>query len=60
MAAVDVILTIAVAAVVTWVADWYQKPVNFWYVLAGLFVTGIVMHRLFCVRTAVDRWLFRG
>jgi hypothetical protein len=54
-----VILTVLVAAAVTWLADWLERPVNFWYVLGGLLIAGVVLHRLFCVRTAVDRWFFR-
>ncbi len=60
VAAVDVILTVLAAAVIAWVADWVERPVNFWYVLGGLLIAGVVAHRLFCVRTAVDRWLFQG
>ena len=55
----DVILTVLAAWLITAMADWLERPVNFWYVLGGLFVTGIAMHRLFCVRTTVDRLLFR-
>jgi fatty acid desaturase len=32
--------------------------VNVWIVLAVLFISGIIAHRLFCVRTGVDRLLF--
>lgn len=28
------------------------------YIITGLFVLGILMHRLFCVRTKIDRMLF--
>lgn len=59
VAAIDVIFTVLAAAAITWLADWADRPVNFWYVLGGLLVAGVAMHRLFCVRTAVDRWLFR-
>jgi ABC-type transport system involved in multi-copper enzyme maturation permease subunit len=30
------------------------------YVSIGLFLLGIVVHRVFCVRTAVDKMLFYG
>ena len=30
----------------------------FWQPAAGLFAAGVVLHRLFCVRTTVDRLLF--
>lgn len=32
--------------------------VNVWAALAFLFLLGIVLHRLFCVRTTVDKYLF--
>lgn len=32
---------------------------NVWYTVCFLFVLGIICHRLFCVRTTVDKWLFR-
>jgi len=28
------------------------------YIITGLFVLGILVHRLFCVRTKIDRMLF--
>lgn len=28
------------------------------YIITGLFVLGILMHRLFCVRTKIDRLVF--
>ena len=31
---------------------------NIWITLAVLFLSGIVAHRLFCVRTGVDKMLF--
>lgn len=31
---------------------------SFFIVLLVLFVSGIILHRLFCVRTTVDKWLF--
>ena len=58
IAIVDVVLTIVVAALIKWLLDWVWRPVNFWYVLGGLFLAGIVLHRLFCVRTTLDRLLF--
>ena len=32
---------------------------SFWKCLLGLFLLGILLHRLFCVRTTIDKWLFR-
>jgi hypothetical protein len=36
----------------------YVTKINIWLVLLVLFISGIVVHRLFCVRTGVDRLLF--
>lgn len=54
VAIVDVLMTIVAAGLLTWGLGW-----SFWYTLLGLFVLGIVLHRLFCVRTTVDQYLFR-
>ena len=55
VAIVDVLLTIALACVVYMFMPGY----NFLYILIGLFLLGIVAHRVFCVRTTVDKVLFR-
>lgn len=31
---------------------------NFWYILLGLFILGIIVHRAFCVRTTLDKAIF--
>jgi hypothetical protein len=36
----------------------YFYHFHFIYTLIILFLLGIIFHRIFCVRTAVDRWLF--
>lgn len=36
----------------------YSYKMNIWLVLFVLFILGIIAHRLFCVRTAVDKLLF--
>lgn len=53
VAALDVIGTVLVGWLV---ARWIRVPV--WSVVAFLFCAGILMHRAFGVRTAVDRALF--
>jgi len=53
VAVVDVIATIIVGLVIVYVTKWEWKRT-----LGGLFISGIVAHRLFCVRTKVDRILF--
>ena len=34
------------------------KSYEYYQVLLGLFLLGIIMHRLFCVRTTIDKYLF--
>ena len=65
IAVVDVLLTVIAAYVLHLgvypedSASWW-KTQSFWLVLGGLFLLGIIMHRLFCVRTTIDRWLFQN
>jgi len=53
IAYMDVLFTFVAAEIISYVMDW-----NFFLVTLALFITGIFMHRLFCVRTTVDKWLF--
>jgi hypothetical protein len=53
VAIVDVIMTLIGAYVI---ARWARA--SFAWTAAGLFLFGIILHRLFCVRTTVDRILF--
>jgi hypothetical protein len=53
LAAVDVILTVLFA---WWIHIKFRQ--SFWVVLLVLFLMGIVFHRLFCVKTVIDRFLF--
>ena len=53
IAIVDVLLTILVAFII---ARLIKKP--FWIVLLILFLLGIILHRLFCVRTTIDKLIF--
>ena len=52
-AVVDTVTVIIAALLVAWYFKW-----NVWYTLVGFFITGILVHRLFCVRTTVDKLLF--
>jgi hypothetical protein len=36
----------------------YMLGTSFWKTLVIIFVFGIIVHRMFCVRTAVDKLLF--
>jgi hypothetical protein len=53
IAITDVIMTIIGAFIISFFSGW-----NFIYTLIGLFILGIILHRLFCVRTTVDKLLF--
>lgn len=53
IAIVDVLATILVAFFVSY---FFRFP--FLYCLAGFFLLGIIFHRLFCVRTTIDKLLF--
>lgn len=62
IAVVDVIATVILALVIhqfilEGMLEWYS--VSIWWVLLGCFILGIITHRLFCVRTTVDKWLFQ-
>ena len=53
VAIVDVIMTIIGALLISFLI---KKP--FLLVLIVLFVLGIILHHLFCVRTTIDKLLF--
>lgn len=53
IAIADVIMTIIGAFLIS-----YFTKRNFIYILIILFVSGIILHRLFCVRTTIDKLLF--
>ena len=53
IAIVDVIATLLVAYIIS-----YFTKYKFLHVSVILFIIGIIAHRLFCVRTTVDKLLF--
>lgn len=53
IAIVDVLLTIILAFFIS-----YLFSLNFWITLFVLFLLGILLHRLFCVKTTVDKIIF--
>ena len=55
VAIADVIMTIIAAAIIA-----YFRKQSFISVLLFLFLLGIVLHRIFCVRTTIDKMLFPG
>ncbi len=54
IAVVDVALTILMAYII-----WVLTECDFWLILTGCFLLGIVLHRMFCVKTTIDKFLFR-
>ena len=53
IAVADVGLTIIGAYFISLATKW-----NYLYSLLGLFLLGICLHRIFCVRTTIDKLLF--
>lgn len=53
IAVADVLLTIVGAYLISFFSKW-----NFWYTLICFFLLGIVLHKVFCVRTTIDKLLF--
>jgi len=58
IAIVDVIATIIGAFLIYLVMPYIYKPIRFIYILIALFLLGIILHRVFCARTTIDRLLF--
>ena len=55
LAIMDVIMTFLLAAAIS-----FFFKTSFWKTSVVLFLLGIVLHRLFCVRTTIDKLLFRN
>jgi hypothetical protein len=53
VALVDVFMTIIGATILAYFMKWSIPRT-----IIGMFLLGIVLHRLFGVRTTVDKWLF--
>lgn len=53
MALADIIMTIVAAKIIS-----YLLKISFFYTCVFLFIVGIILHRLFCVRTTIDKLLF--
>jgi hypothetical protein len=53
VAVVDVIMTLVGAYIIS-----YYARTSFAWTAAGFFLLGIILHRLFCVRTTIDKLLF--
>jgi len=55
IAIVDVALTIVAAYMIHLLLPMY----NFFFILFILIILGIILHRIFCVRTTIDKILFK-
>jgi len=53
IAVLDVLAVVFIGFIIAYVGNF-----DLWKVLIVLFLSGILAHRLFCVRTTVDKWLF--
>jgi len=53
LAIVDVIMTFLAAILLS-----YFFKISLWYTSIFLFSLGIILHRLFCVRTTIDKLLW--
>jgi hypothetical protein len=54
IAIADVILTILAALLISW-----AMKLNFLGILIILFLLGIILHKIFCVKTTVDKLIFQ-
>jgi membrane-bound ClpP family serine protease len=60
VAIVDVIFTILGAyAIYYYVNKTYMLNLRYWVYLVGLFVMGIILHKVFCVKTTINNLIFR-
>lgn len=57
LAIVDVIMTFIGAYFLQKV---FFKKYKYYQVLLGLFILGIILHRIFCVRTTIDKLIFKS
>lgn len=51
------IMDVAVVVIICYIISFYLKY-NFWITLVIVFLLGIIVHRIFCVRTTIDKLLF--
>ena len=51
---IDVVVTIISAAILS-----YVFKVPFYITLPVLFILGVILHRVFGIRTTIDKWLFK-
>lgn len=54
IAIIDVIMTLIFSYIINIITT-----INLYKIIIILFILGIIMHRLFCVRTTIDKLLFQ-
>jgi len=60
IAIVDVLLTFTVAFIIYIIGSKiFNSNISYLTYLIALFILGIFLHRLFCVRTTIDKLLFK-
>ena len=58
LAVVDVISTILLGIIIHYCLEkFFNYYIKLWIILVILFISGIILHRLFCVRTTIDKLL---
>jgi hypothetical protein len=55
LAVIDILFTFIAAYILYYV---FKYRINYFVIASCLFLLGIIMHRLFCVKTTVDKFLF--
>ncbi len=60
VAIVDVIMTIIGGILIHRALNYYKFNIKLYIVIISLFVLGIIAHRIFCVRTTIDKLLFKN
>jgi len=58
IAIVDVLLSILLAIAIYYLLKYLDYKVKFYYILIFVFLLGIILHRIFCVKTTIDKLLF--
>ena len=59
-AIVDVVATIVIVYIIYVLLTYFGYVINFWILLLCMFILGIFLHRIFGVRTTVDKILFKN
>jgi hypothetical protein len=55
LAVVDVLATVVVGIII----NYFYPKYRLIYILGSLFIMGMILHRMFCVRTTIDKLLFK-